>query len=71
VGSGESLDGWTPGRTLRPIAERYAEQVAEDVVWDIIDEVDFFMQDGGFGGKVGAGAGDARQGVASLREEAD
>jgi len=26
---------------------RYAEQIAEDVVYDLIDEVDFFMQDGG------------------------
>jgi len=69
--SGDNENGWKPGRALRPIAERYAEQVAEDVVWDIIDEVDFFMQDGGFGGKVGAGAGDTKQGVASLKEEAD
>lgn len=66
-----STDGWKPGRTLRAVSERFAEQVAEDVVWDIIDEVDFFMQDGGFEGKVGAGAGEARQGVASLKEEAD
>ena len=29
------------------------------------------MQDGGFEGKVGAGAGDARHGGASLKEEAD
>jgi len=56
---------------LRPVAERYKEQIAEDVVWDIIDEVDFFMQDGGFGGKVGAGVGDARKGIASLKEEFD
>ena len=32
---------------LRGIGERYAEQIAEDVVYDIIDEVDFFVQDGG------------------------
>jgi len=62
---------WKPDRMLRPVAERYKEQIAEDVVWDIIDEVDFFMQDGGFGGKVGAGVGDARKGIASLREEVD
>ncbi|KAJ4983750.1 ash2-trithorax family protein [Stagonosporopsis vannaccii] len=37
-----------PGRTLRPIADRYKEQIAEDIVWDIIDEVDFFTQDGGW-----------------------
>lgn len=60
-----------PGRTLRPIAERYKEQIAEDIVYDILDEVDFFMQDGGFGGKVGAGAGAAQNGRASLKEEND
>ena len=36
------------GRRLRAIGERYKEQIAEDVVWDIIDEVDFFSQDGGW-----------------------
>ncbi|KAH9866046.1 hypothetical protein J1614_008610 [Plenodomus biglobosus] len=42
-------DTTTPlGRRLRPIAARYKEQIAEDVVWDIIDEVDFFAQDGGW-----------------------
>lgn len=35
-------------RPLRPIAARYKEQIAEDIVWDIIDEVDFFAQDGGW-----------------------
>lgn len=33
----------------RPIGDRYAEQIAEDVVYDLIDEIDFFMQDGGAG----------------------
>jgi len=55
----------------RSIGERYKEQVVEDIVWDIIDEVDFFMQDGGFEGKVGAGGGEAKRGVASLKEEFD
>lgn len=32
---------------LRPLSERYVEQIAEDIVYDIIDEVDFWMQDGG------------------------
>lgn len=64
-------DRYYSGRVLRPIGERFNEQIAEDVVWDIVDEVDFFMQDGGFGGKVGAGAGGARRGVASLKEEVD
>ncbi|KAH6625169.1 hypothetical protein C7974DRAFT_395548 [Boeremia exigua] len=36
------------GRTLRPISIRYKHQIAEDVVWDIIDEIDFFAQDGGW-----------------------
>ncbi|RYP71801.1 hypothetical protein DL769_004607 [Monosporascus sp. CRB-8-3] len=31
---------------LRPLAERYDEQIVEDVVADIVDEVDFWMQDG-------------------------
>ncbi len=31
---------------LRAVAERYDEQIVEDVVADIIDEVDFWMQDG-------------------------
>lgn len=36
------------GRKLRAIGERYKEQIAEDVTWDVIDEVDFFSQDGGW-----------------------
>lgn len=47
--------GWAPGRLCRAAGERYREQVAEDVVWDVVDEVDFFMQDGGFEGKAGSG----------------
>lgn len=30
----------------RPMAERYDEQIVEDIVHDIVDEVDFWMQDG-------------------------
>ena len=48
-------EAWCPGRQPRPIGERYKEQVAEDVVWDVIDEVDFFVQDGGYEGEVGSG----------------
>ncbi|KAF2838253.1 hypothetical protein M501DRAFT_1011854 [Patellaria atrata CBS 101060] len=58
-------------RKLRPMSERYKEQIAEDVTWDIVDETDFFVQDGAFsykppvssavlrggGGAAGAGAG--------------
>jgi len=31
---------------MRAVAERYDEQIVEDVVADIVDEVDFWMQDG-------------------------
>ncbi|MCJ1474411.1 hypothetical protein MMC13_003069 [Lambiella insularis] len=34
-------------KRLRPLAERYTEQIAEDVMYDIIDEVDLWAQDGG------------------------
>lgn len=45
----DTVEKHTPvGRKLRAIGERYKEQIAEDVVWDIIDEVDFFVQDGGW-----------------------
>jgi COMPASS component BRE2 len=59
------------GRNLRPLTERYEEQIAEDIIWDMMDEVDFFIQDGGFEGKVGAGANAVKKGVASLKEEMD
>lgn len=35
---------------VKAVGDRFKEQIAEDVVWDIVDEVDFFMQDGGFEG---------------------
>ncbi|CAK7222611.1 transcription factor, contains a PHD finger motif [Sporothrix bragantina] len=41
-----------PLTKLRPIGERYAEQIAEDIVYDVVDEVYFWMLDGG-----GAGSG--------------
>ncbi|KAK6220480.1 SPRY domain-containing protein [Colletotrichum tabaci] len=31
---------------VRPVSERYTEQIVEDIVYDIIDEVDFWIQDG-------------------------
>ncbi|KAF4774315.1 SPRY domain-containing protein [Colletotrichum scovillei] len=31
---------------VRPVSERYTEQIVEDIVYDIIDEVDFWVQDG-------------------------
>ncbi|CAK7228456.1 transcription factor, contains a PHD finger motif [Sporothrix curviconia] len=45
-----------PLTKLRPIGERYAEQIAEDIVYDIVDEVYFWMLDGG---GVGSGLGSA------------
>lgn len=47
-GNGSSKKKVPEGRKLKPIGERYKEQIAEDVTWDIIDEVDFFSQDGGW-----------------------
>jgi COMPASS component BRE2 len=35
------------GGSIRSVAERYDEQIVEDIVADIVDEVDFWMQDGG------------------------
>ncbi|KAJ4294800.1 transcription factor, contains a PHD finger motif [Collariella sp. IMI 366227] len=35
-----------PGK-LRAVGERYYEQIVEDIVYDIVDEVGFWMQDGG------------------------
>ncbi|TWU78537.1 hypothetical protein ED733_002084 [Metarhizium rileyi] len=49
-GPASSPGGTAPGsrrKKLRAVSERYREQIAEDVVYDIIDEVDFWMQDGG------------------------
>ncbi|EPE24172.1 Concanavalin A-like lectins/glucanase [Glarea lozoyensis ATCC 20868] len=43
-------------KKLRAIGERYDEQIVEDIVYDIVDEVDFWLQDGGVSGK-GATAG--------------
>lgn len=37
---------------LRPLSERYDEQIVEDIVYDILDEVDWWMRDGGVTGKV-------------------
>lgn len=63
-------DRYHPNNVLRPMGERFKEQIAEDIVWDIIDEVDFFIQDGGYGGKAVAVGGAKRSAAnASLREE--
>lgn len=60
--------GWRPGKECRPVGERYKEQVAEDIVYDVVDEVDFFVQDGGYGGKAGQGQGGGRA-ASRLKEE--
>ncbi|KAK0643646.1 concanavalin A-like lectin/glucanase domain-containing protein [Cercophora newfieldiana] len=31
---------------LRPVSDRYAEQIVEDIVYDVIDEVSFWVEDG-------------------------
>ncbi|KAF5023513.1 hypothetical protein F66182_4425 [Fusarium sp. NRRL 66182] len=45
---------------VQAVSQRYLDQIAEDIVYDIIDEVDFWSQDGG-------GATD-RQGVSAKSE---
>ena len=34
-------------RKLRPLCERYEEQIAEDIVYDLVDEVDLWSTDDG------------------------
>ena len=48
VGDGSTrLDNSSPFKRVRPLCERYNEQIAEDIVYDILDEVDLWMLDGG------------------------
>ncbi|KAG6023071.1 hypothetical protein E4U41_002095 [Claviceps citrina] len=47
VGGGRATSSSSLRRKLRGVYERYREQIAEDIVYDVIDEVDFWMQDGG------------------------
>ncbi|KAI9820304.1 MAG: hypothetical protein M1827_005926 [Pycnora praestabilis] len=44
---GGSGDTSNPSKRLRAVGERYSEQVAEDIIYDLVDEVDFWLQDGG------------------------
>lgn len=53
---------------LRAVADRYDEQIAEDIVYDIVDEIDFWMQDGGVTGK-GATTGLRPSGGVSMQDE--
>jgi COMPASS component BRE2 len=43
----EMVQDSTTQESLRPVSDRYREQIVEDIVYDVIDEVDFWMQDGG------------------------
>lgn len=47
TGTAPSSDATTSLKRLRALAERYNEQIAEDILYDIIDEVDLWAQDGG------------------------
>ncbi|KAI4213229.1 MAG: hypothetical protein LQ351_004175 [Letrouitia transgressa] len=49
---------------LQGLGERYNEQIAEDIVWDIIDEVDFWWQDG-----CDSGDAEAEKGVEGAKGE--
>ncbi|XP_044722087.1 set1 complex component ash2 [Hirsutella rhossiliensis] len=40
-------DFWYPPPEVRDVFDRYRQQIAEDIVYDVIDEVDFWMKDGG------------------------
>lgn len=46
VGSSDQNSASDGGAKIRALSERYQEQIAEDIVYDVIDEVDFWMQDG-------------------------
>ena len=39
---------------LRPMSDRFEEQIAEETIYDIIDEVDFWAQDTSYGEKEGS-----------------
>lgn len=41
------LDTNRTSSKIRPLSERYKEQIAEDITFDLIDEVSFFMEDKG------------------------
>lgn len=50
-----------PLEKLRAVSERYHDQIAEDVVHDIIDEVDIWMQDGGATNGAGQGSPEVKE----------
>ena len=47
VGDSSSAAAPASHSRLRPFSDRYTEQIAEDVVYDVLDEVDLWMTDGG------------------------
>ena len=49
--------------SLRPMSARYEEQIAEDIVYDLVDEIDFWWQDGGETDGPMHGLGDQRLAV--------
>lgn len=59
------------GRAPRPVGERYTEQIAEDIVWDLVDEVDFWTRDAW---DIESDADDSGRGstaIKHLKQEAD
>jgi COMPASS component BRE2 len=54
-------------RKAKAIGERHKEQIAEDIVWDIVDEADFFVQDGGYNYAPGKESSDGRKGMPATR----
>lgn len=57
IGGGHPAEPVTPisglKAPLRPISDRFEEQIAEETVYDIVDEVDFWAQDTSYGEKEG------------------
>ncbi|KKY16072.1 putative ash2-trithorax family protein [Diplodia seriata] len=68
-----SDSGLPEGRKLRPIGHKYKEQIAEDIVWDIIDDVGFYVANPGDdqnSSRTGAiQAPPTARGIASLKED--
>ncbi|KAK0636914.1 hypothetical protein B0T17DRAFT_520247 [Bombardia bombarda] len=45
-GSGSEQPKTIPRNEARPVSDRYADQIVEDIVFDIVDEVGFWIEDG-------------------------
>lgn len=59
VGGAGASDQGAKGKEIQAVEKRYNEQIAEDVVYDLLDEVDFWLQDGGGSTETMPGVGDA------------